>query len=138
VKRWLLLVPAVALLALFNVQRAREADQLAACRGEADEQVAHLVAKALSVEQYAGPQLTAASTPPSVRASLEQLVTGTVARELPQVLAARERCGFRTLPWSGTADRRDAYVADLDRRIAVLQRATQDRDALHDQLLFSP
>lgn len=134
--RWLLVVPAVALLGAFNAQRSHEADQLAACRTEADAQVDHLVARALSVEQYAGPALDAPGTPATVRRSLERLVTDSVVRDLPAVLEARDRCDFRTLPWSGAS--RDAYVEGLDRRIAVLQRAASDRDALHDRALFSP
>ena len=137
-RRWLLVVPAVALLGAFNAQRGHEAAQLAACRAEADATVDHLVARALSVEEYAGPALDAPGTPATVRSSLERLVTGSVARELPDVLEARARCGFRTLPWSGTAGRRDAYLTGLDERIAVLRRAASDRDALHDRALFSP
>ena len=137
-RRLLLVVPAVAVLAGFNLQRGHEADQLAACRTEADGEVQHLVARALAVEQYAGSALTSPTTPPAVRAGAAKLVTDSVASDLPAVLAARERCGFRTLPGSGTADARDAYLVDLDARIAALRRATTERDALHDPVLFSP
>lgn len=83
---------------------------------EAGEQVqAHEAARAAGTVQYAAPQLTGASTPAEVRASLEALVAGVAEEAAPQVDAARADCAaVGALAWHGRERRaRDAYAALL-------------------------
>ena len=133
-RRLLVAVAVVALLGAFNAQRGREAERLARCTAETTAQVDHAVARALGVEQYAEPAIDAPGTPARVRASLEQQVTEAVVQELPDVRRARATCDYWRLPWGGPGH----DVAALDRRIALLRKASLDRDALHDPALFSP
>jgi hypothetical protein len=129
VRRLLALLLLVALVIAHNVQSGRESDALRSCVTDAQGDLRHLLDKALATERYAGPLRTSPTTPARVRASLNGLVTGTVAAELPLLRADRRRCGFWTLPWHGTD--RDAYVRYLDARLVQLQAATTDVGALH-------
>jgi hypothetical protein len=127
VKRLIALL--VVLVIAHNVQSRREQDALARCVTEAQGDLKHLLDKAYGTEQYAGPLRTSPTTPARVRASLDALVTGSVADELPTLRADRQDCEFWALPWHGSE--RDAYVRYLDARLAQLQLATTDVGALH-------
>ncbi|MDP3711266.1 MAG: hypothetical protein Q8R60_02110 [Mycobacteriales bacterium] len=88
---------------------------LLACVEAGEAVQAHEAARAAGTVQYASPQLTGASTPAAVRASLEALVAGVAGEAAPQVDAARADCaGVGALAWHGRERRaRDAYAALL-------------------------
>lgn len=93
----------------------REHRALIACVEAGEAVQAHEAARAAGTVQYASPQLTGASTPAAVRASLEALVAGVAGQAAPQVEAARADCeDVGALAWHGRERRaRDAYAALL-------------------------
>lgn len=93
----------------------REHRALLVCVEAGEEVQAHEAARAAGTVQYASPQLTGASTPAAVRASLEALVAGVAGQAAPQVDAARADCArVGALAWHGRERRaRDAYAALL-------------------------
>jgi sensor c-di-GMP phosphodiesterase-like protein len=129
VRKALALLVLVGAVIAHNVQSRREQDALRTCVTQAQGDLRHLLDKAHGTEEYAGRLRTSPTTPAPVRASLSALVTATVADELPLLRADRRDCDFWTLPWHGRE--RDAYVGYLDARLAQLQAATTDIDALH-------
>ena len=114
-----------------SVQRVQVED-LRDCVSGTRSDLDYVRAKAAAVETYAGSQLTSPAVPARVRASLAQLVTDTVARELPALERSRERCEFATVPTSAVRRAREAWAAYLDAQLAQLRRAASDLAALQE------
>ncbi len=123
-------------VALFSAdQRSRQAEfarlfaQVQGSQGSivyADRQVAGVV-------QYTSPQLTSASAPAPVRASLSKIVRETAAAQVGELQLYRERIAALTpLRWHPEHRRaRDAYLAFLDDRINHLLGVAVNLDELY-------
>ncbi len=123
-------------VALFSAdQRSRQAEfarlfaQVQGSQGSivyADRQVAGVV-------QYTSPQLTSASAPAPVRASLSKIVRETAAAQVGELQLYRERIAALTpLRWHPEQRRaRDAYLAFLDDRINHLLGVAVNLDELY-------
>jgi hypothetical protein len=86
-----------------------------------------------SMVQYTSPQLTSARTPANVRASLRKIVQQAAADRLEPMRIRRDAvAGLPVRRWHGEQRQaRDAYLAYLDRKIALLRTVSVDLRALY-------
>ncbi len=134
---WRLLAVLAVLVALAvagdRVQHDREARALITRAGSGQEAVRYADGRVRATLTYAGPALGAADVSPSVRSSLERVVSGEAAGQLAAVRAQRDAvAGTAVLPWHrALRAARAAYVAYLDVRLGYLSAVGADLDALY-------
>lgn len=116
-----------------RVQHRREVDALLTRAGSGQEAVRYADGRVRATLIYAGPSLGRADVAPSVRSSLERVVSGEATGQLAAVRARRDAVArTAVLPWHrDLRAARAAYVGYLDVRLGYLAAVGADLDALY-------
>ena len=129
----LLVLVAVALFSADQRSRTAEFDRLLDQVQRSQESIGYANRQVIGVVQYTSPQLTSASAPAKVRASLSKIIQETAAAQVGELQVRRAAIAALTpLRWHPEQLRaRNAYLAWLDYQINHLLGIAVDLDELY-------